>query len=35
MVAQNPCRSIRGIVRELGVEHSAVYLILQDEDLFL
>jgi hypothetical protein len=34
MVAQNPCHSTRGIARELGVEHRAVHLILQDEDLF-
>jgi hypothetical protein len=34
VVAQNPCRSTRGIVRELGVEYRAVYLILKDEDLY-
>jgi hypothetical protein len=34
MVAQNQCRSTRGIARELGVEHCAVHLILQDEDLY-
>jgi hypothetical protein len=32
MVAQSPCRSIRGIARKLGVEYHALYLILQDED---
>jgi hypothetical protein len=34
MVAQNPCCSTQGIARELGVEHHAVHLILQDEDLY-
>jgi hypothetical protein len=34
MVAQNPCLSTRGITRELGVEHHAVHLILQNEDLY-
>jgi hypothetical protein len=34
MVAQDPCRSTRGIARELGVEHRAVHLIFQDEDLY-
>jgi hypothetical protein len=34
MVAQNPCHSTRGIARELGVDYRAVYLILQDEDLY-
>jgi hypothetical protein len=34
MVAQNPCRRTRGIARELGVEHRAVHLILQEEDLY-
>jgi hypothetical protein len=34
MVAQNPCRSTRGIARELGVEHRAIHLILQDKDLY-
>jgi hypothetical protein len=33
-VAQNPSRSTRGIARELGVEHRAVHLVLQDEDLY-
>jgi hypothetical protein len=33
MVAQNQCHSTRGSIRELGVEHCAVHLILQDEDL--
>jgi hypothetical protein len=34
MVAQDQCCSTRGIARELGVEHRAVHLILQDEDLY-
>jgi hypothetical protein len=34
MVAQNLCRSTRGTAQELGVEHRAVHLILQDEDLY-
>jgi hypothetical protein len=34
MVARNPCHSTRGIAQELGVEHCAVHLILQDEDLY-
>jgi hypothetical protein len=34
MVAQNPSRNTLGIARKLGVEHSAVHLILQDEDLY-
>jgi hypothetical protein len=34
MVAQNPCRSTRGIARGLGVKHHAVHLILQYEDLY-
>jgi hypothetical protein len=34
LVTQNPYRSTRGIVRELGVEHRAVHLIPQDEDLY-
>jgi hypothetical protein len=34
IVAQNPCRSTRGIARELDVEHRTVHLILQDEDLY-
>jgi hypothetical protein len=34
MVAQNPCRITRGIARELGIEHRAVHLILQVEDLY-
>jgi hypothetical protein len=34
MVAQNPCRSTWGIVRELGVEHCAVHFILQGEDYY-
>jgi hypothetical protein len=34
MVTQNPCRSTRGIARDLGVEHRAFHLILQDEDLY-
>jgi hypothetical protein len=34
MVTQNLCCSARGIARGLGVEHRAVHLILQDEDLY-
>jgi hypothetical protein len=34
MVAQDPCSSTRGIARKLGVEHRAVHIILQDEDLY-
>jgi hypothetical protein len=34
MVTQNSCHSTRGIARELGVEHRADHLILQDEDLY-
>jgi hypothetical protein len=34
IVAQNPCRSTRGISRDLAVEHRAIHLILQDEDLY-
>jgi hypothetical protein len=34
MVAQNSYLSARGIAREFGVEHRAVHLILEDEDLY-
>jgi hypothetical protein len=34
MVAQNPCPNTQGIARELGVEHRAAHVILQDEDLY-
>jgi hypothetical protein len=33
MLAQNLCLSTRGIAREFGLEHRAVHLILQDDDL--